>query len=209
MTGSIATSSLTRPDDFRQVMRHLATGVVMVTTEVDGRPWGLTVSACCSVSLDPPMLLVSVAERTATAGSVRASGRFGVSILGQGLLEVARFGSAPGAPKFVAPYCVPPDRLGRRVLTPVVAGCLAHIDARVSTEVAAGDHVLYVGLVESVLTAGSGDPLVYFDGAYHGLGQPVGVAAGGTSETVDSLLYPHPIPLRFRGPVAVPMQKGA
>lgn len=208
MNGSTATSSRTHTDDFRLAMRRLASGVVMVTTEVDGQPWGLTVSACCSVSADPPMVLVSVADRTATAHAVRSSGRFGVSILGERLIDAARFGSAPGVPKFVEPYCIPPSELGRRVLTPVVSGCLAHIDARVSTEVAAGDHIVYIGLVERVLTPQTGDPLVYYDGAYREIGAPI-LAEAQAGGTVDSLLYPHPIPLRFRGPYAVSSQKGA
>ena len=78
---------------FRDAMGQLATGVVMVTCYVDGRPWGLTVSACCSVSVSPPLLLVSLSKQTASAQAIADDGRFGVSILGEALIDVARFGS--------------------------------------------------------------------------------------------------------------------
>jgi flavin reductase (DIM6/NTAB) family NADH-FMN oxidoreductase RutF len=58
-------------DGFRAAMSRLAAGVVMVTCHVDGKPWGLTVSACCSVSMDPLLLLVSLGSKTASARSVR------------------------------------------------------------------------------------------------------------------------------------------
>ena len=47
-------------EGFRAAMSRLAAGVVMVTCHVDDKPWGLTVSACCSVSMDPPLLPVSL-----------------------------------------------------------------------------------------------------------------------------------------------------
>ncbi len=57
------------PDAFRHAMRLLAGGVVVVTTRVDGRPWGLTVSACCSLTAAPPRVLVSLDARTAAPGT--------------------------------------------------------------------------------------------------------------------------------------------
>lgn len=201
--------SRTLTDEFRLAMRQLATGVVMVTTEVDGQPWGLTVSACCSVSVEPPMLLVSVAERTATAAAVRSTRRFGVSILGEKLLEAARFGSKAGVPKFVSSLCLEPREHGWRVQTPVVSGCLAHIDATLSHELKAGDHMVYVGRVDGILTMDASDPLVYFDGTYHELGPAVGTHLSAPDDAVDSLLYPYPIPLSFRPSVRVPAEKGA
>ena len=92
-------------DGFRTAMSQLAAGVVMVTCHVGGKPWGLTVSACCSVSMSPPLLLVSLGSATTSTRAIQDSGEFGVSLLGQSLIDVARFGSAPGQPKFVDGYC--------------------------------------------------------------------------------------------------------
>ena len=81
--GTVAeTRDVAAPDSFREAMGRLAAGVVMVTCSVDGRPWGLTVTACCSVSIEPPLLLVSLGRESSTASAVRRTGSFGVSLLG-------------------------------------------------------------------------------------------------------------------------------
>ena len=86
---------------FREAMSRLASGVVLVTSSLDGRPWGMTVSAACPVCVEPPTMLVSLSAHTALAAAISGCGRFGVSVLGEEAVEVARFGSAPGAPKFL------------------------------------------------------------------------------------------------------------
>jgi flavin reductase (DIM6/NTAB) family NADH-FMN oxidoreductase RutF len=55
---------------FREAMSFLASGVVVVTASIDGRPWGMTVSSACPVSVDPPTMLVSLNTRTALARAV-------------------------------------------------------------------------------------------------------------------------------------------
>jgi flavin reductase ActVB len=153
-------------DQFVGGMAKLPTGVVMVTTTIDGKPWGLTVSACCSVSADPPLLLVSLGEKTASAGAIRESGRFGVSILSTRLLHVARLGSVPGKPKFVAEYC----HQGRRDDSPVpaaqaiprISGALAHFNCVVDREVTVADHAVIFGRVTEVITDRAGSALVYW-----------------------------------------------
>jgi flavin reductase ActVB len=154
---------------FREAMSLLAAGVVMVTTRVDNRPWGLTVSACCSVSMSPPMLLVSLGSTTASAGAIEASGHFGVSILGERLIDAARFGSARGAPKFIDEFH--DEASDERSATPVVAGAISHIDCAVVQTLPVADHVIFLGRVENVLGASrSEDPLVYHDRRWHRLG---------------------------------------
>lgn len=171
---------------FRGAMGQLATGVVMVTTLVDGRPWGLTMSACCSISMEPPMLMVAPARTTVTARSIADSGRFGVSILGASLIEVAKFGAAPGAPKFVAEFCAD-DRHHDVLSTPVVKGALAHVECDLDESVTAGDHMVYIGRVRGVITESCDTPLVYHGRDYHRLrpaqGEPLMV------ESAD-LAYP-------------------
>lgn len=154
---------------FREAMSRLAAGVVMVTAHVDGRPWGLTVSACCSVSMAPPMLLVSLGSVTTSARAIEESGRFGVSILGERLIDTARFGAARGAPKFLEELV---DSGGDgRSSTPVVAGAIGHVDCAVVQALRVADHVLFLGRVEHVVVArGHEDPLVYHDRRWHRLG---------------------------------------
>lgn len=145
---------------FRGAMSQLATGVVLVTTQLDGKPWGATVSACCSVSMDPPLLLVSLAKGTATEQALTRERRFGVSVLDQSLLHVAKFGSEPGRPKFIAHLCENRDEGDLR--PPAVAGAPVHIDCDLHKRVDAGDHVLFLGHVQEVTVIGSERPLLYF-----------------------------------------------
>jgi flavin reductase ActVB len=155
-------------DGLRHAMSQLAAGVVMVTTMVDGRPWGLTVSACCSVSMDPPMLLVSLGESTASAKAILETRRFGVSILGARTLGTAQFGSTRGEAKFIEPYCHDPADQASE--TPVIAGAIAHIDCHVAEVVRGGDHLIFIGDVVGVTTTQTADnALVYHDRRYHRL----------------------------------------
>jgi flavin reductase ActVB len=153
-------------DGFRTAMSRLAAGVVMVTCHVDGKPWGLTVSACCSVSMAPPLLLVSLGAQTTSARAILEGRRFGVSLLGERLIDVARFGAAQGRPKFVDGYCADGHACG----TPVVAGAIAHVDCDLDRDVPAGDHVLLIGHVRHVVLTDGDRPLVYFARDYVSLG---------------------------------------
>jgi flavin reductase ActVB len=154
---------------FRAAMSRLATGVVMVTCHVDDKPWGLTISACCSVSMEPPLLLVSLRRPTASAQAIALTERFGVSVLGESLIDVARFGSASGRPKFVHDYCRDAGDPDCRSASPVVAGALAHVDCTLEQVVAAGDHDLFIGRVQGVVLGAADAPLVYSARSFHRL----------------------------------------
>jgi flavin reductase ActVB len=182
-------------EPFRLAMSRLAAGVVMVTCQVDGKPWGLTVSACCSVSMAPPMLLVSLGAETTSARAILQDGRFGVSLLGESLIDVARFGAARGRPKFVDGFC---DADGDVSRTPAVANALAHADCVLERQVPAGDHVLLLGRVRNVVLSEGERPLVYFSRSYHRLERSTDLHVGPVAdETVDSLLYDYPVPRQF------------
>ena len=185
-------------ESFRDAMGELATGVVMVTCEVDGDPWGLTVSACCSVSLEPPLLLVSLGAGTASAQAITTDGAFGVSVLGESLIDVARFGSAKGQPKFVHGFCEGDSDDSALSRTPVVANAIAHVDCAVEQRVVAGDHVLFIGHVLNVVRHPGDRPLVYYSRGYHRLGESTDLGVGPIQdETIDSLLFDHPLPRTF------------
>jgi flavin reductase ActVB len=182
-------------DDFKVAMSRLAAGVVMVTCHVDGKPWGLTVSACCSVSMEPPLLLVSLGSTTASAHAITETGSFGVSLLGEELLGVAQFGAARGQPKFLDEFCRVGDHDAK---SPVVAGALAAIDCAVEQVVPAGDHTIFIGAVTDVLAREGDQPLVYYSRTFHRLSALSDLhVAPEESETVDSLLYDYPVPRTF------------
>jgi flavin reductase ActVB len=166
----VATDEVSVQAAFRSAMARLAAPVVMVTCRLDGKPWGLTISACCSISVEPPLFMISLSSGTVSAGAISSSGSFGVSILGESLLAAAHHGSRRGAPKFVDHLCDErEDEQPQR--TPAIAGALAHLECRVTKEIVAGDHTLYVGRVEGVDLRSNDKPLLYYGRGYRALSQ--------------------------------------
>ena len=159
------TTAVAPSSDYAEAMSVLASGVVMVTTELAGRPWGVTVSAFASVSAEPPTVLVSLHSATVAARAIAEAGSFGVSILGRQHGAAARHGSRRGASKFLERFV---DRHADDV-NPAVAGALAHLDCEVVEEVEAGDHTIVIARVREVRSTRCGEPLVYFRRAYRTL----------------------------------------
>jgi flavin reductase ActVB len=156
-------------NEFCEAMRGMANSVVMVTTWLEGKPWGLTVSACCSVSADPPLLLVSVGAHTMTARAIRELRRFGVNILSDKQAELAQFGARARAPKFCQEHCdCSSESLDR---APVIQGAVAHFCCRAQQEIMAADHVIFIGAVEIVSCSRSDRPLLHYERQFHKLGE--------------------------------------
>ena len=149
---------------FLDIMGSMPSGVAVVTTlGQEGRPAGLTVSAVCSVSAEPPMLLVSINGASRTLGALRANGRFAVNFLRGDRADVARRFSSPVADRFdgIEWRATP---LGSVVL---FADSVSYAGCRIVDDIVAGDHVILVGLAEE----GSppppqSTPLAYFRRTY-------------------------------------------
>jgi flavin reductase ActVB len=153
-------------DSFRAALSQFASGITVVTTrDAAGRPLGLTVSAFCSVSLEPPLILVSVDGRSEAHAGFQASGVFAASVLAEGQDAVSRLFARAGPAKFAKLAMV----TGERGLL-LVPDALAHIECEVRASHPAGDHVLYVGEIVS-LAVRSGRPLVYHRGGYRRLAE--------------------------------------
>jgi flavin reductase (DIM6/NTAB) family NADH-FMN oxidoreductase RutF len=156
---------LAPPRQYTEAMSLLASGVVLVTTRLDGRPWGVTVSSFAAVSAEPPTTLVSLETDTAGARAIEAAESFGVSILAGHHRAAAHHGSRRGEAKFLERFV---DRRDRST-TPSIAGALAHLDCDVKEQLEVADHTIFVGLVRDVRIAAGGEPLVYFRRAYRAL----------------------------------------
>jgi len=146
---------------FRRVISNFMSGVVVITTAHDDVPHGMTVSAVCSLSLEPPMVLVCLNAGSATQEAVRRSGRFAVNILAEHQGHVAeRFARSGSADKFTG-LDTRPGRTG----VPVLPDVLATVECRVAEVVGAGTHRVF--LAEAVhAEAGEGSPLAYFRGRF-------------------------------------------
>jgi flavin reductase (DIM6/NTAB) family NADH-FMN oxidoreductase RutF len=145
----------TLADRFREVMAGVATPVSVVTSMADGLPHGTTVSAFASLSMTPPMVLVSLDRGSDLLALVRESGRFGVNVLGatQSALALA-FARKGGTGKFSGVRWDVDHGLPR---LPGAPGWLA---CDVSALVEGGDHVVALGTVVAAETL-DGRPLTY------------------------------------------------
>lgn len=160
-------------DAFREAMRGFAATVVLISTLVEGRPWGVTVTSVCSLSIRPPRLIVSLMRRSTACQSIATAGHFGANVLAPEQVTVARFGAKPGEPKFLDASLLSQEH--QTAQSPVLVGALAHIQCQVAEVFDGGDHDIIVGdVIEIVGGNPSGkSPLVYFDGGFRHLGTPV------------------------------------
>jgi flavin reductase (DIM6/NTAB) family NADH-FMN oxidoreductase RutF len=152
------------PDDFRAVLSHFASGVTIVTTcDSEQRPTGLTASAFCSVSLDPPLILICVDHKSQSYPHLRECGRFAINILHQGHEQLSRRFASTRMDKF--------DGVGFRTGTlgvPLIDEAHAYLECRTVNAHVEGDHTIFVGRVEAI-GFGEGEPLLYYRGKYHRL----------------------------------------
>lgn len=151
-------------DDFRNALSRFPSGVTVVTTkDADGNHHGITVSAFCSVSLVPPMVLICIEKSTASHDSFTESGVFVVNFLDESQRGLSERFAAPAEDKF-RDVEFHPGIAG----VPVLINALASIDCRLKHAYDGGDHTIFVGEVENV-TIGEGHPLVYFHHTYTGV----------------------------------------
>lgn len=153
-----------QPDDFRRVLGHFASGVTVVSTcDGDARPTGLTVSAFCSLSLDPPLVLVCVDHKSQTYPALRERGCFAVNVLGTQHQTLSRRFASTRLDKFEGiTFHMSPLGL------PLIDDALAHLECRVVSTHVEGDHTIFVGRVERA-QVGAGTPLLYYRGQYQQL----------------------------------------
>ena len=167
-TPSATTPLPPTPGSMRQALRSLATGVTIITfRDEGGAPAGMTASAVCSVSLEPPQVLACVNKASRSFAAVDASRRFGVSVLNEGQRAIAEFCARPAADKRLDARWL--DRRLPVDAPSAIAGALCHLDCTVSASVDAGTHAIVVGRVERILLGDEAGPLAYFRGAYRQL----------------------------------------
>jgi flavin reductase (DIM6/NTAB) family NADH-FMN oxidoreductase RutF len=150
------------PDTFRSVLGRFASGITVVTArEGDGRHYGMTVSAFCSVSLVPPLILVCIDLAASMHDALLDASHFAVNILSADQEPISRrFSSLDEQHRF--------EGLGYTTgLTgsALLDDALAHLECRRVANHRAGDHTVVIGQVEVAL-AHSERPLLYYRGGY-------------------------------------------
>ena len=155
--------------DFRKALGTFATGVTVITVDHEGEVHGMTANAFTSVSLDPQLVLVCVDHRAQTHAHLHARKRFGVNVLAEGQRRISEYYARPERDHKHAE-----EQAGARFDrtphgTPMLHGALAYLECRLQTTQEAGDHTIFVAVVEDVVLR-DGKPLLYFRSGYRQIG---------------------------------------
>jgi flavin reductase (DIM6/NTAB) family NADH-FMN oxidoreductase RutF len=145
---------------FKLAMSHFASGVTVVTTEHEGRLYGLTVASFASLSLHPPLVLVCIEKNVKSHDAIAASGKFAVNILETAQGDLSNRFASRLDDKF-AGVAVHHGTLG----LPLLDGALTTIECRLHAQLPGGDHSIFIGEVADAQTR-EGVPLLYFRSAY-------------------------------------------
>ncbi|AZG17059.1 flavin reductase [Cupriavidus pauculus] len=141
-------------------MAQFATGVTVISYLADGAPAGMTANAFMSVSLEPPLVLVSVRAASRFHQHMQAGVCYGVNFLADDQRHLSgHFGGRPVdgiEPPFI-----------HRNGTPLLDGSLVHLVARTVDVHPAGDHLLYIAQVEDIRFGSPRGPLLFYGGRYH------------------------------------------
>lgn len=148
---------------FRRVMSCFATGVTVITVRDGAGVHGMTANAFMSGSLEPPLLVVSVAKRANTHALMLKADRFGVNILAEGHQRVSdHFAGRPSPGMRVA--------FDEECGTPLLADAHARMAAQIVARYECGDHSVFIGHILH-MDADERAPLIYHAGRYRGLDQ--------------------------------------
>jgi flavin reductase (DIM6/NTAB) family NADH-FMN oxidoreductase RutF len=146
---------------FRDVLAQFATGVTIITARTrDGAFVGFTANSFNSVSLDPPLVVWSLALRSRSLAVFEGAARYAVNVLAHDQIELARRFSRPHADRFDGV----PFRLGAAA-APLIEGCVAWLECRHHALHPAGDHMLFIGQVDACAHRNVA-PLVWHGGRY-------------------------------------------
>ncbi|CAM3112408.1 flavin reductase family protein [Prescottella defluvii] len=145
----------------RDVLGHFASGVVIVTGTVSGKPVGLTCQSFSSLSINPPMVMFCPSSTSSSWGQIKASGAFCINVLEESQREVSNLFAQRRDDKFDTI-----DWRAGETGSPLIEGSLAHIDCTVESVFPGGDHDIVLGRVVDTERRPSGRPLLYYCGQY-------------------------------------------
>lgn len=149
------------PQTFKNTMSRFASGVTVITTRQAGEKHGMTASSFCSVSLEPPLVLVCVAKHLRSHCLIEGSGVFAVNILSadQQAWGLRFAGMVPGLEDRFAGI----DCCTATTGSPILPDTLGWVDCHLRHAYDGGDHTIFVGQVVAGGTNGKIEPLLYYN----------------------------------------------
>lgn len=167
----MTTEAPVSPDMFKQSMRCLAGGVCIVATNCDGEWHGLTMTAVCSMTMDPPSLIACVNRDAGAHDAMRTTRRLSVNMLSHdhiGLAELFSSKRVKGPERFDETKWI-----GMASGVPALVDALAVLDCEVVRDLEVGQHSVFICEVKNVRLWPDGSPLVHFNREFCAV-QPVG-----------------------------------
>jgi flavin reductase (DIM6/NTAB) family NADH-FMN oxidoreductase RutF len=158
--------------EFRKAMGCFATGVTIITVDLEGEVHGMTANAFASVSLDPMLVLVCVDHTTRTHAHLHAKKRFGINVLCENQRAISEYYARAERTHENAEAEAGARFERTKHGTPVLQGSLAYLECRLDSAQAAGDHTIFIAEVEDVVVR-EGQPLLFFRGKYRKVGEDV------------------------------------
>jgi len=152
-----------------------ASGVTVAAARHRGRLHAITATAFASLSLDPPLVLLAIANHGRLLKIIRDAGHFAVSVLGSGQRPVCDWAATAGRDDSENATA---GMRAARSGAPLIPGAIAWFECRLESLSRHGDHTLLVGLVVDAWADADGDPLVYFRSGYHQLGERIAESTG-------------------------------
>ncbi|MFE4368971.1 flavin reductase family protein [Streptomyces sp. NPDC056835] len=153
------TAELIDQRELRTIFGRFATGVTVITAKYSGELFGVTVNSFASLSLDPPLVLFCLHNRSSFRAALEVGSSFTVNILAEEQRDIAGL-FASGVDRFLKVNSLP-GRGG----SPVLTNSLAYVTCEVAQQVAGGDHVIIIGKVVDIgLLRRDGRPLGFFAG---------------------------------------------
>jgi 3-hydroxy-9,10-secoandrosta-1,3,5(10)-triene-9,17-dione monooxygenase reductase component len=149
---------------FRRVLSHFATGVVVVTGVVDDGPVGLTCQSFTALSLDPPMVLFCPSKSSTSWLRLATASYLCINVLSAEQHRLSDGFARSGSDKFAGVAWSPTPHGA-----PALDGAAAHIEARVVARHDGGDHHIVTCLVEALSADSNPDPLLYYRSGYRAL----------------------------------------
>ena len=153
-------------------MGCFATGVTIITLDLEGEVHGMTANAFASVSLDPLLVLVCVDHSTRTHAHLHAKKRFGINVLCDDQRTISEYYARPERTHENAEAEAGARFERTEHGTPMLHGSLAYLECRLHSSQLAGDHTIFIAEVEDVVVR-EGNPLLFFKGKYREVGGAV------------------------------------
>lgn len=155
----------------RDLMARFATGVSVVAARHGPLLAGMTANAVASISIDPPLMMASIARKAETHGAIIGSHAFAISVLADDQQALADCFAQPTTARKLTRFC---DAAWHEAETgsPILEGAIAYFDCRLTARHDGGDHTVFLGEIVAAGFREDARPLLWYGSRYHHLGAP-------------------------------------